>query len=91
MEEAFELWEVMTYEKIHANKLLIFDFSKIRPNGSPIAGMQNRPASGPVPLINAFNNIASLKGAGIAPWKQAMYVDIFLSISLLNPHLDRII
>jgi len=81
--KALELWEVMTFEKIHSNKMIIFDFSKVRPNGSPIGGMQDRPASGPVPLMNAFLNIASLKGAGLAPWKQAMFVDHYMADCVL--------
>jgi ribonucleoside-triphosphate reductase (formate) len=81
--KALELWENATFEKIHKDKLLILDFSKIRPKGSPIGGMQNRPASGPKELIDAFEKSAKLKGAGIAPWKQAMYVDHYFAECVL--------
>lgn len=77
--KALELWENAAFEKIHRDKLLILDFSKVRPNGSPINGMQNRPASGPVPLMDAFQKAASLKGSNIAPWKQAMYIDHYFA------------
>jgi hypothetical protein len=81
--KALELWENAAWEKIHANKMLILDFSKVRPKGSPIGGMQNRPASGPVALMDAFNKAASLKGAGLAPWKQAMYLDHYFAECVL--------
>jgi len=81
--KALELWENAAFEKIHANKMLILDFSKVRPKGSPIGGMQNRPASGPVALINAFNKAASIKGSGLATWKQAMYLDHYFAECVL--------
>lgn len=81
--KALELWENSAFEKIHKDKLLILDFSKIRPKGSPIGGMQSRPASGPKELIDAFEKSAKLKGAGLAPWKQAMYVDHYFAECVL--------
>lgn len=73
--KALEIWETAAFEKVHHNKMLVLDFSKVRCKGSPIGGMQNRPASGPVALMNAFGKAASLKGAGMPRWRQAMYVD----------------
>lgn len=81
--KALEIWETAAFEKIHANKLLVLDFSKVRCKGSPIGGMQNRPASGPVALMNAFGKAASLKGAGLARWRQAMYVDHYFAECVL--------
>jgi len=81
--KALELWENAAFEKIHANKMLILDFSKVRPKGSPIAGMQNRPASGPVALMDAFNKAASLKGACLTPYKQSMYLDHYFAECVL--------
>ena len=81
--KALELWENAAFEKIHSNKMLILDFSKVRPKGSPINGMQKRPASGPVALIDAFNKAASLKGSGLAPWKQAIYLDHYFAECVL--------
>lgn len=81
--KALEIWELLTFEKIHANKMLILDFSKVRAKGSPIGGMQNRPASGPLPLISAFQRAATLKGAAMAPWMQSMYVDHYFAECVL--------
>lgn len=71
--KALEKFEVMTFEKIHSRKMLILDWSKVREKGAPIKGMQNRPSSGPVPTMNALLKIASLKGAQLPKWLQAMY------------------
>jgi len=81
--KALELWENATFEKIHKDKLLILDFTKVRCKGSPIGGMQNRPASGPVPLMNAFYKAATLKGAGLTPWRQALYIDHYFAECVL--------
>jgi adenosylcobalamin-dependent ribonucleoside-triphosphate reductase len=81
--KALELWENAAFEKIHAHKMLILDFSKVRAKGMPIGGMQNRPASGPVALMNAFNKAASLKGSSLAQWKQAMYIDHYFAECVL--------
>lgn len=81
--KALEMWELAAFEKIHADKMLILDFSQVRASGSPIGGMQNRPASGPIPLMNAFSKASSLKGAGLSPWRQAMYVDHYFAECVL--------
>lgn len=81
--KALELWENLTFEKIHKDSLLILDFSKIRPKGSPIGGMQSRPASGPKELIDAFEKSSKLKGASLAPWKQAIYIDHYFAECVL--------
>jgi hypothetical protein len=81
--KALELWENAAFEKIHGDKLLILDFSDIRPKGSPIGGMQSRPASGPKELMDAFEKSAKLKGSGLAPWKQAIYVDHYFAECVL--------
>jgi adenosylcobalamin-dependent ribonucleoside-triphosphate reductase len=81
--KALEVLEVMAFEKIHAGKMLVLDFSKVRGKGSPIGGMQNRPASGPAPLMGAFQKAATLKGAGMPPWMQTMYVDHYFAECVL--------
>lgn len=81
--KALEVWENAAFEKIHKDKMLILDFTKVRPKGSPINGMQNRPASGPVPLMNAFNKASTLKGAGLSRWMQAIYVDHYFAECVL--------
>ncbi len=73
--KCIELMETMAFEGNRASEVLAFDFSKVRPKGAPIKGMQNRPSSGPVPTMEAINRIASLKGAKMPKWKQAMFVD----------------
>ena len=80
---ALEIWEVAAFEKIHKDKTFILDFSDIRCKGTPIKGVQNRPASGPVPLMNAFLKAASIKGASLDPWKQCMYIDHYFSECVL--------
>jgi adenosylcobalamin-dependent ribonucleoside-triphosphate reductase len=81
--KAIELWESATFQKVHKDRMMIFDFSKVRPRGTPIKGMQNRPASGPVPFMNAIIKASTLKGAGMAPWKQAMYFDHYMAECVL--------
>lgn len=81
--KALEIWENAAFEKIHKDKLLILDFSNVRPKGSPIKGMQKRPASGPVPLMNAFNKAASLKNTGLPRWLQTIYIDHYFAECVL--------
>ncbi len=80
---AIEKLETMAFEKKYKNDTLILDFSKVRGKGQPIGGMQNRPASGPKPLMNAIARVATIKNAGMSPWKQAMYVDHYLAECVL--------
>lgn len=75
--EVIEQLEVMTYEKIHRDKIVIIDFSLVRPKDAPIGGMGNKPASGPIPLMSAIDKVSTVKG--MAPWKQAMYIDHYLA------------
>ena len=51
--KGLEILEVMTFEK-KLNHQLVIDFSLVRESGSPIGGMQNRPASGPAYTAYAF-------------------------------------
>jgi ribonucleoside-triphosphate reductase (formate) len=81
--QAVEMIEIMAYEKKFKDELLILDFSKVRAKGEPIRGMQNRPSSGPKPLMNAIMRLTTVKGAGMSPWKQAMFVDHYLAECVL--------
>jgi adenosylcobalamin-dependent ribonucleoside-triphosphate reductase len=81
--KALELWENAAFQKVHVDKMLILDFSKVRPKGDAIVGMQNRPSSGPVPLMNAFHKAATLKGAGLERWRQAIYLDHYFAECVL--------
>ncbi|NCS87102.1 MAG: ribonucleoside-diphosphate reductase, partial [Candidatus Pacebacteria bacterium] len=81
--QAVELMETMAFEKKFKNELLILDFSKVRAAGSLIRGMQNRPASGPKPLMNAIERVVTVKGAGMPLWKQALFIDHYLAECVL--------
>ncbi len=81
--KGLELWENAAFEKIHKDKMLILDFTDVRERGRPIKGMQNRPSSGPVPMMNAFAKAATLKGSNLEPWQQAMYVDHYFAECVL--------
>lgn len=81
--QAVEMMEVMAFEKKFKDELLILDFSKVRPSGSTIAGMQNRPASGPKPLMNAIEKVSTIKGADMSLWKQAIFIDHYFAECVL--------
>ncbi len=81
--KALELIEVAAFEKVHKDKILVLDFSEVRPKGAPIKGMQNRPSSGPVALMNAFQKIMMIRGAGLYKWLQAAYIDHFMAECVL--------
>jgi hypothetical protein len=81
--KAIEKMEVMAFHKKDKETVLILDFSNVRPRGAPIAGMQNRPASGPGPLILAILKIAMLREAGMAPWRSTMFADHYLAECVL--------
>jgi adenosylcobalamin-dependent ribonucleoside-triphosphate reductase len=81
--KAIEIIETMAHRGIYANRRLILDFTKVRPEGSAIGGMQGRPSSGPRPMMIAINKMQSIKGAGMPLWKQAMFIDHYLSECVL--------
>jgi hypothetical protein len=72
--KALEILERMTYEN-RSDEVLVLDFSDVRPYGSPIRGMQNRPSSGPGPLMNAIAQIAEIRHMNLDPWEATMHVD----------------
>ncbi len=74
-----QVLETASFHKNNKDHLFIFDLTKIRRKGSPIGGQQDRPASGPVPLIQALLKVTSIKGAGMRPWKQALFIDDYLA------------
>lgn len=81
--KAIEKIEYRTWQGINADNVLVLDFSEVRHRGSPIAGMQDRPASGPGPLIIAIKQIAALKGNGMESWKATMYADHYAAECVL--------
>lgn len=81
--KAIEKMELMTFNRAYRDDVLLLDFSKVRPRGSPISGMQNRPASGPDALMTAIKNVAALREAGMAPWRATMYADHYFAECVL--------
>jgi len=89
--KALELLESMAFEG-RSDSVLLLDFSAIRPRGTPIRGMQGRPASGPLSLMRAFVNIRreviepartrDPEGEALQPWEQALLVDHHLSVEV---------
>jgi adenosylcobalamin-dependent ribonucleoside-triphosphate reductase len=81
--KAIEKMELMAFRRTYRDDVLLLDFSKVRHRGSPIGGMQNRPASGPGPIMTAIKNMTLLRDAGMAPWRAAMYADHYLAECVL--------
>lgn len=80
---AIEKIELMAFQKIHRDSILLMDFSNVRHRGSPIHGMQERPASGPGPLILALEKIAKIRDSQMEPWRASMFVDHYLAECVL--------
>ena len=76
---ALERWETMAFLK--DRRTLVIDWSLVRAKGTPIGGMQDRPASGPLSPMRAFWRV--MNNVVLAPpmplWKQAMVVDHYTS------------
>jgi adenosylcobalamin-dependent ribonucleoside-triphosphate reductase len=81
--KALEKMELMAYQGKYRDDVLVLDFSGVRARGTPIMGMQGRPASGPGPLMNAIKSVATLRDAGMAPWRAAMYADHYIAECVL--------
>lgn len=81
--QALEKIETMAFAGCFHNDVLIIDFSKVRPRGSPIGGMQNRPASGPGPMMEAIRKMAVLRDSGMEPWRATMYADHYAAECVL--------
>lgn len=81
--QAIEMLEVLTFAGCNRNSVLLLDFSKVRPRNSPIGGMQDRPASGPGPLMTAIKHVAKLRDAGMEPWRATMFADHYFAECVL--------
>ena len=85
--KAVEVLESLAFSGA-ADRTLLLDFSDVRPCGAPIAGMQGRPASGPLSLMRAFVNLrrhvieAARAPGGPALWEQALLADHYLSVEV---------
>ncbi|TPJ51651.1 MULTISPECIES: ribonucleoside-diphosphate reductase [unclassified Mesorhizobium] len=80
--EGVEQIEVATYKGQH-DHVLILDYTEVRGFGEPIKGMQNRPASGPGPLMGAIANVARLRDLNMPRWKAAIIADHYLAECVL--------
>lgn len=87
--EVVAVLETAAFHKNHKDSLFIFDFSEVRCKGSPIKGMQNRPAQGPLPLMRAILRVATIKGAKMKPWKQALFIDHYLAAIVVMGNVRR--
>lgn len=81
--KALEKIEYMTWTGEYADKVLLLDFSHVRARGTPIAGMQNRPASGPGTLMEAISKIAAIKGSGMDAWHATLHADHYAAECVL--------
>lgn len=81
--KAVELIEQLAFHAEDQDTIVLLDFSKVRGFGQPIRGMQNRPASGPGPLMAALTAVARVRGSGMAPWLAAAYIDHLLAECVL--------
>jgi hypothetical protein len=81
--QAIEKVETMTFAGCFRNDVLILDFSEVRHRGSPIGGMQDRPASGPGPMMDAINKTAKLREAGMEEWRATMFADHYFAECVL--------
>ncbi|MBN8929700.1 MAG: recombinase [Rhodospirillales bacterium 69-11] len=89
--KAIELLEALAFQGAR-DRRVVFDLSDVRPAGSPIRGMQGRPASGPISLLRALlairrDVIAAARHRGAAgetmqPWEQALRLDHHLSVEV---------
>ncbi|MFO1028219.1 MAG: recombinase [Acetobacteraceae bacterium] len=82
--KAVEILEAMAFRG-ERHQTLCLDFSQIRRAGSPIRGMQGRPASGPISLMRAFINIRRdvvARAADMPLWEQALLIDHHLSVEV---------
>lgn len=81
--KAIEHLEMLTFDEKHRDHVLLLDFTDVRPRGAPIAGMQNRPGSGPDALMTAIANVSHLRDAGLPAWRATLYVDHYFAECVL--------
>lgn len=74
--KALERWENLAFDNPDKIEHLIFDFTPVREAGAPIKGMQNRPASGPVPTIECFKEISDIAhNKEYSKWEKTIRID----------------
>lgn len=87
--EVLAILETAAFHRNHSNALFIFDFSDVRGEGSPIKGMQNKKAQGPIPMMRALAKVSTIKGAGMKPWKQAIFIDHYMASCVVMGNVRR--
>lgn len=86
--KAVEILEAMAFRR-ERRRTLLLDLSGIRPRGTPIRGMQGRPAPGPLSLLRGLARLRSRVieparrrdpgGDAMQPWEQALLADHLLA------------
>jgi hypothetical protein len=89
--KAVEILEAMVFRR-ERQRTLLLDLSAIRPRGTPIRGMQGRPAPGPLSLLRGLARLRSQvigaarrrdpAGEAMQPWEQALLADHLLSVEV---------
>ncbi|WP_237213287.1 recombinase [Falsiroseomonas oryziterrae] len=89
--KAVEILESMAFRG-ERQRTLLLDLSAIRPRGTPIRGMQGRPAPGPLSLLRGLARLrrqvieAARRrdpgGGAMQPWEQALLADHLLSVEV---------
>lgn len=77
--EAVQEIETAAFNSHRRGRYLILDFSLVRPYGAPIGGMQSRPSSGPIPLMEAIVKINAMRDERLPLWLQALTIDHLLA------------
>ena len=80
-EQWAKAFEVIENNLVNRSTQVILDFSKIRPRGAPIMGLHGKPASGPVPMIEALGKIQEIVKSATPEnrWEMSMYIDHYLA------------
>lgn len=89
--KAVEILETMAFHG-KRDRTLLLDLSAIRPRGTPIRGMQGRPAPGPLSLLRGLLRLRQQvieparardpAGEALQPWEQALLADHLLSVEV---------
>jgi hypothetical protein len=89
--KALEILKAMAHRG-ESDSVLVLDFSSVRPRGTPIMGMQGRPASGPLSPMRAFASVRqhviepargrTAEDEMLQPWAQALMVDHYFSVEV---------
>ena len=82
--KGLEYVETMAFEK-KTEYVLHLDFSLIRASGSPIGGMQDRPASGPAFTAYSFKKLTKIKNNIFSFYDNALKTEVEQVVPVMNP------